>query len=436
MKKLAIIIGLFGCIIFGYSQKNDSSTTSQEITISTGKKKISSNSSIIGKVLCGYQGWFNAKGDGANLGWKHYENKGFEPGKCSVDYWPDLTEFDADETYVTPFNSPNGDVAKLFSSANAKTVNRHFKWMKDYNIDGVFVQRFVSSFQSKIREDNANKVFDNCFNGAKTNNRLISVMYDLSGSKAVDVVENTKRDWKQLVDKYRLNKTKNSAILTYKDKAVVAIWGVGFERRNYTLENVKVLIDFFKNDPIYGGCTVLLGVPPAWRTLVRDNTSSPTLLEVIKSADIIHPWTPGRYKNIKMVDNYKRDFTIADKQWCDQNNLLYMPVVFPGFSWSNLKKDPSLLNQIPRLKGDFLWRQFYNNISAGAETVYVAMFDEIDEGTCIFKVDNNPPSGGGSSFLNYEGLPSDYYLWLTGKATKMLRKEIPLSESQPTYSKK
>lgn len=399
-------------------------------------QKAQINNNIEGKIIAGYQGWFNAKGDGANLGWKHYENKGFEPGKCSVDYWPDLTEFDADETYATPFHYPNGDVAKLFSSANAKTVNRHFKWMKEYNIDGVFVQRFVASFQSKIREDNAHKVFDNCFNGAKNHNRLISVMYDLSGSKAVDVVENTKRDWKQLVDKYRLNKTNNPNILTYKEKTVVALWGVGFEGRNYTLENVKVLIDFFKNDPTYGGCTVLLGVPTAWRTLNRDATSNPMLLEVIKSADIVHPWTPGRYKNIKTADNHKRDYTIADKQWCDQNNLLYMPVVFPGFSWSNLKNDPSLFNQIPRLKGDFLWRQFYNNITAGVETMYVAMFDEMDEGTCIFKVDNNPPSGGGSSFLNYEGLPSDYYLWLTGQATKMLRKEIPISESQPTYSKK
>lgn len=436
MKKLAIIIGLFGCIFIGFSQKNSNSSTNKTTGINSGKKQVVSNSSIIGKVLCGYQGWFNAKGDGSNLGWKHYDNKGFEPGKCSIDFWPDLTEFDADETYLTPFSYPNGDAAKLFSSANTKTVNRHFKWMRDYNIDGVFVQRFVASFQTKIKEDNSNKVFDNCFNGANNNNRLISVMYDLSGSKTVDVVENTKRDWKQLVDKYNLNKTNNHNILTYKNKPVVAIWGVGFERRNYTLENVKVLIDFFKNDPKYGGCTVLLGVPTAWRTLTRDATSDPMLLEVIKSSDIVHPWTPGRYKNIKMADNHKRDYTIADKQWCDQNNLLYMPVVFPGFSWSNMKNDPGLLNQIPRLKGDFLWRQFYNNISAGVETIYVAMFDEMDEGTCIFKVDNNPPSSGGSTFLNFEGLPSDYYLWLTGKGTKMLRKEIPLSELQPTYSKK
>ena len=43
-----------------------------------------------------------------------------------------------------------------------------------------------------------------------------------------------------------------------------------------------------------------------------------------------------------------------------------------------------------------------------------------------FKVSNDPPVGK-SAFATYEGLPSDYYLRLVGKATRMVRKEIPLS---------
>ena len=116
--------------------------------------------------------------------------------------------------------------------------------------------------------------------------------------------------------------------------------------------------------------------------------------------------------------------------------FLYMPVVFPGFSWQNLKKSQGVyadLNSIPRLEGDFMWRQFYNAISENAETLYVAMFDEMDEGTCIFKVEENPPSSSLSQFANYEGLPSDYYLWLTGKAGEALRNEITLTEAQPIY---
>jgi hypothetical protein len=52
---------------------------------------------------------------------------------------------------------------------------------------------------------------------------------------------------------------------------------------------------------------------------------------------------------------------------------------------------------------------------------YVAMFDEVDEGTAIFKVSNSPPTQG--RFQTYDGLPSDWYLRLTGEGTKVMRGE-------------
>jgi hypothetical protein len=63
--------------------------------------------------------------------------------------------------------------------------------------------------------------------------------------------------------------------------------------------------------------------------------------------------------------------------------------------------------------------------------IYVAMFDEVDEGTAIFKCTNDPPVGDGTAFLTYEGLPSDHYLWLTGEAGRMLRNERPTSKVLP-----
>ena len=407
-------------------------------TIKINKKKsIKINNSIEGKILAGYQGWFNAIGDGSNLEWKHYANsKQFNPGNTSVDFWPDVSELDKDELFKTEFVHKDGEPAYVFSSANVKTVNRHFKWMHDYGIDGVFAQRFVVSLtRGQERIDNYNTVFNNCFKAAKNNNRVLSLMYDLSGATKDNVLETTKEDWKQLVRRYKLNDPTNPNVLTYKGKAVVSIWGVGFQNRKYTLENIKELINFFKNDPKYGNCAVLLGVPTGWRTLERDAVKDSKLHEVIKMADIVHPWTPGRYNNLKSADNHKKNYTVKDQQWCTENDLLYMPVVFPGFSWANMKNDNTLFNQIPRLKGAFLWRQYYNAISSDVKTIYVAMFDEIDEATSIFKIDNSPPVGE-SKFLTYEGLPSDYYLWQTGQAAKMLRKEIPLSKEQPIYTKK
>ncbi len=394
------------------------------------------SNSIEGKILAGYQGWFNAEGDGSGLKWKHYSNKeGFKPGSTSNDFWPDVSELQNNQKYKTLFNHKNGKPAYVYSAADEKTVNLHFKWMKDYDIDGVFAQRFVVGLtRGQKRIDNYNKVFDNCFKAAKKNGRVLSLMYDLTGTDATNVVETTKEDWKQLVRKHKLNDPTNPNVLTYKGKAVVSIWGVGFMNRKYTLENIRELINFFKNDPKYGNCVVLLGVPTRWRTLDRDTAKDPELHEVIKMADIVHPWTVGRYDNLETADQHQENYTIKDQKWCDANDLLYMPVVFPGFSWHNMRNGNDKFNRIPRLKGDFLWRQFYNTISSDVKTIYVAMFDEMDEATCIFKIDSNPPEGGKSKFLTYEGLPSDYYLWLTGRAGKMLRKEIPMTKLKPSYS--
>lgn len=63
--------------------------------------------------------------------------------------------------------------------------------------------------------------------------------------------------------------------------------------------------------------------------------------------------------------------------------------------------------------------------------IYVAMFDEVDEGTAIFKCTNDPPEEEGARFLDYEGLPSDCYLRLTGAGGQMLRGEIPADDQLP-----
>jgi hypothetical protein len=87
-------------------------------------------------------------------------------------------------------------------------------------------------------------------------------------------------------------------------------------------------------------------------------------------------------------------------------------------------------NQIPRLGGQFLWSQAVASKRAGANMLYLAMFDEIDEATALFKVSNDPPVGE-TPFLTYEGLPADHYLWLSGQIGKMMRGEIPATDDMP-----
>ena len=54
------------------------------------------------------------------------------------------------------------------------------------------------------------------------------------------------------------------------------------------------------------------------------------------------------------------------------------------------------------------------------------MFDEVDEGTAIFKCTNDVPVSPQDPFATYEGLPSDFYLKLTGRGARLLRGEIPI----------
>jgi hypothetical protein len=91
----------------------------------------------------------------------------------------------------------------------------------------------------------------------------------------------------------------------------------------------------------------------------------------------------------------------------------------------------SPFNQIPRNRGQFLWKQLSTAIKNGAEMIYLAMFDEVDEATAIFKISKNPPVGA-SSFVTFEeGIPSDYYLYLAGYAGKMLKKKLPFTDEIP-----
>jgi hypothetical protein len=219
--------------------------------------------------------------------------------------------------------------------------------------------------------------------------------------------------------------TDDPAYLHHRGKPVVAVWGIGFnDGRKYTLSECRRLLEFLKNDPEAGGCTVIAGVPAHWRDLNMDAVNDPELLEVLKLADIISPWTVGRYNNPPAAARYAEKILRPDQAWCQQRNLEYLPVVFPGFSWHNMYGDPA--NKIPRLRGKFLWSQFLEAKRANVSMVYVAMFDEVDEGTAIFKCSNTVPVGKESSFVDFEGLPSDFYLKLVGNGAKLLRGEIPL----------
>ncbi len=380
------------------------------------------------KIMAGYQGWFAASGDGAGYGWIHW-SRGTKPDadNITIDMWPDMREYDEDELFETDFVYPDLTNAGLYSAYTKKTVDRHVKWMKDYGIDGVFVQRFLGS--TDRRRDLRDSVLQNVRYGAEKYGRVFANMYDISGGDSNTMVEWIKNDWMHLVDDLKILDSPN--YLHHNGRPVLSIWGFGFADRPGTPAIADEIIQWLTTDaPEKYLVTLKAGVNNTWQSHSADWQA------VYEKFDVISPWAVGRYGDNAGADNFRSNYIEPDLATTQSKNIDYMPVVFPGFSWHNLKGEPNILNAKPRNGGNFLWHQFYNAVDAGCNMVYVAMYDEVDEGTAIFKLAENKeqiPTTGKLVTLDFDGykLPSDWYLRLTGEATLMLRGDIPLTSAIP-----
>jgi hypothetical protein len=383
---------------------------------------------IDGKVLCGYQGWFNTPCDGEGFGFGHWgQNLGKPGGHFVVDMWPDESEYAPDDLCEIPnLKMPDGSPARLYSAFRIGPVLLHCKWMRQYGIDGVFVSRFVGESTDPARFRHINTVLANIREGCHREGRVWAMMLDLSTGRntPTSVVMD---DWKFLCDKMKVRD--DSRYLHEHGKPVVLLWGLGFKDRPWTPEQGEELIRFFKSDPHYGGVYLIGGIDPHWRTLGGGSRTDPEWNKVYRMFDSISPWDAGRYRNDESMDTIRTNCWEPDLAELKTLGIGYMPTAFPGFSWDNLQRKPPGTTTIPRRKGEFYWRQFAIFKELGIRSVFVGMFDEVNEGTAIYKIANNTPVG--ENFITLNGLPSDWYLRLTGAATKMIRNETPLSPTIP-----
>ncbi len=382
------------------------------------------------KLLMGYQGWFACPNDGSQPNrWIHwFRSQTPTATNATVDFWPDISELDDDELFATGMTLTNGSPARVYSAFRQKTVVRHFNWMKDHHLDGVFLQRFSSDLSSASTFALRNQVASNVRMGAETYGRVFAIMYDISGQNAATLISTLTNDWAYLADTLQI--TRSPSYLRHNGKPVLAIWGFGFTDRPGTPQDAQTVIAYFKS----AGLTVMGGVPTYWRTLTGDSQTNAAWANAYRSFDIISPWSVGRYSTLGGADSFKQNLIIPDLAYTAARGIAYMPVIFPGFSWHNLNAGP--LNQIPRNGGTFYWRQAFNAISANCTMIYGAMFDEMDEGTAMFKLAPTPaelPVQGTFVPLNIDGqtLPSDWYLRLADQAARMLRGDIPLQAVKP-----
>jgi hypothetical protein len=396
-------------------------------------------STMTGKLLMGYQGWFTCPGDGSSIdGYGHWIQDGYttiDVDSFRVDMWPDTTELTGPERCPTQLQYPDGSPAYLYSALNYNSVLRHFQWMSEYGIDGVFLQRFGSQIIYPQVRDQHNLVTEHVRNASDAYGRVWAVMYDVSGTdeRNVDLVDTFVDDWTYLVDV--LGVTDSPTYLRHDGLPVVAIWGLGFDDRPGTPEEARRLVQFFRDnpDPRYRA-TVMGGVPFSWRTLEPNARSDPAWADFYCSLDVISPWTVGAYAVDRDVDFWKpaMEDDIARAEDCGAE---FMPVVYPGHSFHN--PDPTRpFNEIPRRGGRLYWHQVFSAMDVGARLIYNAMFDEVDEGTAMFKVAakaSDAPTGLEVVTMDVDGecLPNDWYLRLAGEASRMLRGEIPTTATIP-----
>lgn len=393
-----------------------------------------SGGDVVGKLFAGYQGWFTAIGDGSPLNnWNHWTKNGASPatsGNVNFEMYPDMREYS--KKYGTSLgNLGNGQPATLFSSYDQETVNKHFEWMQTYNIDGAALQRFGAKVNNASPDSwmvNRDSVAVKVKNAAETYNRKFYVMYDITGMDPSTWTTAVKNDFNQVILQ-SMALTSSSSYARQDGKPVVCIWGIGFTDRPGTAAEASELITWFKNQGYY----VIGGVPTHW--LTEDRDSKPNFLSVYNQLDMLSPWFVGRFDGIAGADHYKVNQWQPDYAYTQQRGIVYQPVIWPGFAWANLHGGPQ--NQIPRLHGDFMWRQAYNLKSLGISTGYVAMFDEYDEATAIAKAAENSsmiPNNHYFLTLDADGVAvsSDFYLRLTGDINRMFKGQIPATAQHPT----
>jgi hypothetical protein len=383
-------------------------------------------STLDGKVLLGYQGWFNCPGDGdERYTWRSWARGVPEPATLTVDMYPDLSEFPRADLCPVPGMTIGGGTAYLYSAWNPAVVDRHFLWMKQYGLDGVLLQRFVTSMAAK--RNGGDIVLRNVMAAAAKHGRAFAIEYDVTGSDPAKFFALLQEDWKYLVEEVGV--TRAPGYLRHEGKPLLSVWGMGLEDPRHPPRDAAPalrVVEWFKTGaPPALRVTYMGGTPARWRTRTADAQRDAAWDAVYARMDVIQPWTVGRYRDLPGVDRWREEMLAPDAKLLAGRHQDYMPVVFPGFSWQNLKRDTQP-NQIPRLGGRFLWQQAANARAAGARMLKIAMFDEVNEGTAVFKTAArraDAPAEGFWLTLDADGetLPRDWYLRVSGAITRLFR---------------
>lgn len=408
------------------------------------------SNNIIGAAIAGYQMWFHASDKDEE--WVHW-GQGDHPnpapgnGNVHVEIYPYVKDYI--ENGATLHESclgelGNGDKSMLFTSRTKEVVDTHFQWIRQYGIDCLAVQRFACGEQRELSE--AENHLCLVRDAAEKYDKTFYVMYDFT--------HDGWRDYDGLFEAvttdmvYNVERVSGSPAYAHADgKPVVCLWGISGDSTSYYPSGYRVqrIMAWLKERGYY----VIVGTPDYMerdvdgkRMFVEYTQRTGEWLAPFVMADMLSPWTVGRY-NYSNCEEWIPKNVPSELEFCKKYGIEYLPVIYPGFSWSNMQ-DNGQPNHYPRYAGDFVWRQATSFAKLGIGNVYYAMFDEYDEATAYMKGPADyfeiPKS---QYFVTYavDGywLSNDYYLRVAGKAAQLFKGEnksdklgIPYSQG-PIY---
>jgi hypothetical protein len=385
--------------------------------------------SLNNKVMAGYQGWFRAPDDRpGNTGWAHWFNSPVpSPRAMSFDTWPDMSELTPAEKYAVPgFTNADGSQACLYSAQNYPTVLRHFEWMRTAGIDGVWLSQFCSHMpDGRDQSDYPGvlNIMNNVRKAATATGRTWAFMYDTTGVTSNNVATVISNQWVRMVDS---GVTSDPRYLHHEGKPVLLIWGFYPNRRQSDPDICNPLITFLQGSGKYQAA-VVGGGDTFWRT-AGDAAFKAMLMRLTAWM----PWQVGRV-SVDPETGYKKSNTghwAEDAAMCASNKVLYIPVIYAGTHIAGRPPVPPVLPTVPRRNGNMLWEQFAAASKIPCiNSVFVAMFDEVNEGTEILKVSNTPPTN--APFITYEGATGDWYMRLVRLGETMLINHTPITMPIP-----
>jgi hypothetical protein len=369
--------------------------------------------SLKGKVMTGYQGWFNTPNDLRDGGWRHWvRNNTMTPENFQIDAWPDTSDYDP-AALVRAGNvmTASGVPAYLFSSATYSVVRQHFRWMRKHNVDGAWLQRFHPKAGGETEWP-----LRNVSQAAAEEGLVWGVQYDVSGMADATVAAKLQADWEWLTTQFDVL---NDPRYIHEDgKPVVFIWGLAVPDRNFTPASANTVVDYFQAQGVH----VLGGLPNTWSTLNADWQAH------MAKYDGVLVWMSQNTSDATTFRNRGQDF---------------YPHVWPGFSWAHLKKLPALpLTQYTdRSGGQFYWTKGHTWINAGpvgnkTDSLFIGMWDEYDEATHIMPMtdDPPPPHTEWGRFINNQTKPADWWMMLTDDLKRMMLGQRTNTNTLPTIA--